>query len=170
MNILRAILVVAGSLAVVNAAAAADEHALAQEQQDRVAIEALMWKYVRALDTLDADGYAAAYTPTGEFRSGQSAEKGTAALKKMITGLKEGRAKREAAGEPPSPAMYHVIFNHTIEFIDRDHARYDAYWSTMFGSAGQDQPPRVAAVGRSVDMLVRTNGKWLIETRDVAPK
>jgi hypothetical protein len=66
--------------------------------------------------------------------------------------------------------MYHVIFNHTLEFIDRDHARYDAYWSTMFASSGQEQPPRVAAVGRSVDMLVRINGKWLIQTRDVAPK
>ena len=29
----------------------------------------------------------------------------------------------------------------------RDHARYDAYWSTMFASSGQDQPPRVAPSG-----------------------
>jgi hypothetical protein len=63
-----------------------------------------------------------------------------------------------------------VIFNHTIELIDRDHARYDAYWSTMFGAAGESTPLRVAAVGRSVDMLVRVNGKWLIQSRDVAPK
>jgi hypothetical protein len=66
--------------------------------------------------------------------------------------------------------MYHVVMNHTIEFLDRDHARYDSYWTTMFGSSGQDQPPRVAAIGRSIDMLVRVNGKWLIQTRDVAPK
>jgi hypothetical protein len=40
----------------------------------------------------------------------------------------------------------------------------------MFGPSAQDQPPRVAAVGRSVDMLVRVNGKWLIQSRDVAPQ
>jgi hypothetical protein len=28
----------------------------------------------------------------------------------------------------------------------------------------------VAAVGRSVDTLVKQNGQWLIQTRDVAPK
>jgi hypothetical protein len=28
----------------------------------------------------------------------------------------------------------------------------------------------VAAAGRSVDLLVRQNGKWLIESRDVAPR
>jgi hypothetical protein len=170
MNITRAILTGVASLAVAHVATAADEHALAQEQQDRAAIEALMWKYVRALDTLDADAYAAAFAPDGEFRAGQRAEKGTAALKKMVTDLRDDRAKRAAAGAPAPGAMYHVIFNHTIEFIDRDHARYDAYWSTMFGSTGQDQPPRVAAVGRSVDTLVRLNGKWLIQTRDVAPQ
>ena len=54
----------------------------------------------------------------------------------MINDLKNGRAEREAKGEAPTPAMYHVIYNHTITFIDRDHARYDAYWSTMFAGAG----------------------------------
>ena len=170
MDITRAVLAGVASLAFVHSAAAADDHSLAQEMQDRAAIDALMWKYVRALDTLDAKAYAAVYTPDGQFGSGTNAEKGTAALEKMITDLKDGRAKREAAGAAPTPAMYHVIFNHTLEFVDRDHARYDAYWSTMFASSGQDQPPRVAAVGRSVDMLVRVNGKWLIQTRDVAPK
>jgi hypothetical protein len=35
--------------------------------------------------------------------------------------------------------------------------------------ASGDTPANVWAVGRSVDMLVRVNGKWLIESRDVAP-
>jgi uncharacterized protein (TIGR02246 family) len=170
MNITRTILCGVAALAIAQVATAADEHALAQEMQDRAAIEALMWKYVRALDTLDADAYAAVYTPDGQFGTGERAEKGAAALKKMITDLKDGRAKREAGGAAASPAMYHVVMNHTIEFLDRDHARYDSYWTTMFGSSGQDQPPRVAAIGRSIDMLVRVNGKWLIQTRDVAPK
>jgi hypothetical protein len=41
---------------------------------------------------------------------------------------------------------------------------------TAFGPAGDKVPLRVAAVGRSVDHLVRMNGQWLIERRDVAPR
>ena len=33
-----------------------------------------------------------------------------------------------------------------------------------------EESARIAAIGRSVDMLVRQNGQWLIKTRDVAPK
>ena len=165
----------AGALAVglMQVALAADTRSPAEEAADRAAIEALMWRYVRALDSLDADAYAAAYTADGSFGSGQNSEHGSAELKKMITDLKKNRADREAKGEPPTPAMYHVIYNHTITFTDRDHARYDAYWSTMFAGSGTGPsatPPRVAAVGRSVDMLVKQNGQWLIQSRDVAPK
>lgn len=151
-------------------AADAPDAKLLQEMKDRAEIEALMWRYVRALDTLDADAYAAVYTEDGTFGSGQNQEKGRAELSKMITDLKKSRAEREAKGEPKSPQMYHSIFNHTIEFKDRDHATYQSYWATMFAGSGQQTPARVAAVGRGVDELVRVNGKWLIKARDVAPK
>lgn len=171
MGINRAMLVGAAALAFLQLSPArADDAALAQELKDRAAIDALMWRYVRALDSLDADGYAAVFTPDGKFGSGTNAEQGSSELKKMITDLKDGRAKREAGGAAASPAMYHVIANHTLSFTDKDHARFDAYWMTMFAAAGQETPARVAAVGRSIDTLVRVNGQWLIQTRDVAPK
>jgi hypothetical protein len=31
-------------------------------------------------------------------------------------------------------------------------------------------PPRIVAAGRSVDHLVRVNGKWLVQLRDVSPE
>ena len=173
MGISRAMLAGALALGLTQIVSAAETRSPADEANDRAAIEALMWRYVCALDSLDADAYAAAYTPDGSFGSGQNSEHGAAELKKMITDLKKNRADREAKGEPPTPAMYHVIYNHSITFIDRDHARYDAYWSTMFAGSGTGPsatPPRVAAVGRSVDMLVRQHGQWLIQSRDVAPK
>ena len=48
----------AGALAVglMQVALAADTRSPAEEAADRAAIEALMWRYVRALDSLDADG------------------------------------------------------------------------------------------------------------------
>jgi hypothetical protein len=57
--------------------------------------------------------------------------------------------------------MYHVLTNTYLEFIDKDHARMQAYWMTVFAGSGQNTPARVAAAGREVDELVRLNGQWL---------
>jgi len=59
--------------------------------------------------------------------------------------------------------------NHQITFIDKDHARIDAYHLTWFSAAGPETPARIAGVGRSIDELERVNGQWLIKTRNVAP-
>jgi SnoaL-like domain len=140
-----------------------------QEAQDRVQIEKLMWQYTRALDSENADAYAAAYTPDGQFGSGANVVKGSDALKKMITDLRQRAAEAEAKGEK-RPAMYHMEANGYLEFVDKDHARLQAYWMTVFAGAGPTVPVRVAAAGRDVDELVRVNGQWLIKSRDVAPK
>jgi uncharacterized protein (TIGR02246 family) len=139
-----------------------------QQMKDRAEIEALMWRYVRALDNYNADAYASAYTPDGEFIAGANATRGTAALKKMVTDLKNGRDKRAQAGDTPAP-MYHVITNDYLEFTAKDQARYHSYWMTVFGAAGQDGQPRVAAAGHGVDVLVKVNAKWLIKSRNVTP-
>ena len=140
-----------------------------REVRDRAEIEDLMWRYTRALDTTDAAAYAAVYTPDGQFGTGANATKGKEALTKMVADLRAGRVANEAKGVR-NPPMYHMTANHAVTFIDRDRARVDAYYLTAFGPAGQETPLRVAAVGRSVDELVRVNGKWLIKTRNVAPQ
>jgi hypothetical protein len=66
--------------------------------------------------------------------------------------------------------MYHMTANSYLEFVDKDHARLEAYWITVFAQTGPNVPVRVAAAGRDLDELVRVNGQWLIKTRDVAPK
>jgi uncharacterized protein (TIGR02246 family) len=150
-------------------AALADDAAVVREAQDRAAIEALMWRYVRALDSMDADGYAAVFTEDGAFGSGNTQRKGRADLRAMVADLKKGRDERAAAGQPPAP-MYHVIANHQITFTGPNEARYDSYWMTVFGANGAETPPRVAAAGRGVDQLVRVDGQWLIKNRNVAPQ
>jgi uncharacterized protein (TIGR02246 family) len=143
---------------------------MVRQQQDRAAIEDLMWRYARALDTSDADGYAAVYTEDGQFGTGDKATKGRPALRKMVADLKQARIDREAKGEPKRPATLHMETNHSITFRDADHATYNAYWVTMFTALGPDTPARVGAVGRSVDEVARVNGQWLIRLRDVAPR
>jgi uncharacterized protein (TIGR02246 family) len=141
-----------------------------REVKDRTEIEDLMWRYARALDTTDAEAYAAAYAPDGQFTAGANATKGRDALKKMITDLRQRDAEAQAKGEPKRPPMYHMTANERVQFTDKDHARIEAYWITAFGAAGQSTPLRVAAVGRSVDDLVRLNGQWVIKARNVAPQ
>lgn len=144
-------------------------NAQADQAADREAINELMWHYARALDSLDADAYVATYTEDGQFGVGESATKGHDALRKMIAGFVENRKKREAEGNPAG-AMFHMTADSWIEFVDATHARHHSYWMTVFGSAKRGEAPRVAAVGRGVDHLVKVNGKWLIQVRDVAPK
>ena len=158
-----------GLLALGTSGLAMADDAAATREADRAAIEALMWRYVRALDSMDADGYAAVYTEDGSFGSGSQQRTGRADLAKMVADLKKGRDDRTAKGEKVAP-MYHVIANHQITFTGPNAARYDSYWMTVFGAAGADTPPRVAAAGRGVDELVRIDGQWLIKNRNVAPQ
>lgn len=157
------------STALVAPAFAADTDVI-REIKDRTDIEKLMWDYARALDTGNAEAYAAAYTADGAF--GET--KGREALKKMITDLNTSREERKAKGEAVVGTL-HMTADHYIEFTDKDHATVHYYWLTAFvppptapGAARPEQ--RVPFTGRGVDNLVRINGKWLIKNRNVAPK
>src|SRR5580658_10607503 len=106
--------------AVLLAAPLSAQNSVEREAQDRAQIEKLMWQYVRALDTENADAYAATYTPDGQFGSGANAVKGTDALKKMISDLRQRAADTEAkTGQKPAP-MYHMLLNSELVFPDKD--------------------------------------------------
>lgn len=144
--------------------------AMADEAADREAIHALLWRYTRALDTLNAEAYAAVFTEDGEFLSGSTGgTKGKQALMDMVTGVKTGQDERRAKGEAVG-AMYHMTMDSWIEFIDATHARHHSYWQTVFGATGPGTSPRVAAAGRGIDDLVKIGDQWLITTRNVAPQ
>ena len=136
--------------------------ALAERTDDREAIEELMWRYARALDTGDADAYAAVYTEDGQFGVGPTATKGREALRNMIAGFSGGRNSAN-----PPPQLYHMTADTWIEFIDATHARHHSYWMTMRAASG-DSPAGVAAVGVGVDDLVKVDGQWLIQVRNIS--
>jgi hypothetical protein len=87
----------------------------------------------------------------------------------MIGDFRQRTAENESKSGEKRPQMYHVIANSYLEFPDKDHARLEAYWMTVVAAGGPNVPSRVAGAGREVDELVRSNGQWLIKTRDVAP-
>lgn len=135
--------------------------ALAERTDDREAIEALMWRYARALDTWDADAYAAVYTEDGQFGVGANATRGRDALRNMIAAFGGGQGSDNSP-----PQLYHMTTDTWIEFIDDTHARHHSYWITM-RAATADGPAGVAAVGVGVDELVKVDGEWLIQVRNV---
>ena len=139
-----------------------------REVRDRAEIEELMWRYTRALDTGDGAAYAATYAPDGQFGTGANATKGREALQKLAGGART-TATTGAAPAAARPPLYHMTANHAITFTGKDRARLDAYYLTARAAGGQDAPLSVVAVGRSVDELVRLNGRWLIQTRNVQP-
>jgi len=166
MKVLRACAltaIVATTLSLGASVALRGEDNTARETRDRHEIEALMWKYTRALDKGDGATYASAYAADGEFGAGERVTKGREALSKLVV-------RQPAAGEPPRAPLYHMELNHWIEFVDKDHARYHAYYLTVSGAMGRDVPPRIVAAGQSFDTMERINGKWLLKTRDVAAK
>ena len=134
-----------------------------REARDHMEIEALMWKYTRALDKGDGATYASTYTADGQFGTGANASKGRDALSKLVV-------RQPAAGQPARPPLYHMELNHWIEFVDKDHARYHAYYLTVSGAQGQETPARIVAAGQSLDTMERVNGHWLLKTRDVSAK
>jgi uncharacterized protein (TIGR02246 family) len=130
---------------------------------DRVEIEQLMWNYIRALDSGNAEAYAALFSPDGQFGRGATAIKGREALKKMISDARQ-KFDAESKSGKKAPRMYHVVTNPHIEFIDKDHARYYAYWMGALAAGG------TTSAGREVNELVRIKGQWLISVRDVDPQ
>ncbi len=127
--------------------------------EDRIAIEKLMWDYVRAIDGWNPDAYASVFTPDGAF--GQV--KGRAALRDWVAGMKADR-------DADSPTLHHVMSNQTIVFTGQNDAEVHYYWMTVTGGSPGGATPRVLAAGRGIDTVTRLNGQWLIKNRNVAPE
>jgi uncharacterized protein (TIGR02246 family) len=132
---------------------------------DRDAIEALQWRYDRALDSFNADAYVALYTEDGSF--GQV--KGREALYKMMTGFTAPRPAASGAASAAKPKLQHATSNDWVEFTGPDSARSHYSWQTYALSAtGKlDDPPKLLAAGNGVDEVVRQDGQWLFRSRDV---
>ena len=143
------------------------ENSTIMEIQDREEINQLMWRYVRALDTGDTDAYVATFAPDGQFGRGENAAIGHEALKKKFMGFKTAAGETDTE-KVQQEQMHHFISHSYIEFIDKDSARFHAYWMTIFVKGSRENAiVRVAAAGRQCDEVVRLDGQWLIKLRDV---
>jgi 3-phenylpropionate/cinnamic acid dioxygenase small subunit len=162
MRSLKALVISAGLMAAF-AAAAADAPA-ATAAQDRAAIQNLIAKYAFALDTLNADLYASVFAPDAQFTFGGNTYKGREQIRGIIATVKERRAARPAS-DGPAPKSYHAITNTMIEFVNDHEAHHRSYWQTISGQASGGFS--VAGMGVYEDTIVKTNGEWLIQKREI---
>ena len=130
--------------------------------EDRIAVEDVMARYVWTVDSLDADGYVAVFTPDAVIDSNGTFSRGHDEIRKIVTGLIQRRDEAKAKGQPTSN-LYHVISNVRITFPKPGEALHQSYWQTV--RRDKDGKMIAAAMGRSEDRLVKRNGKWLIQSR-----
>ena len=159
---IRTSAVMFAALVALTGPAVADDAAV-QKLLDRAEIEELVSRYVIALDTRDADLYAGVFTEDGVYElPGNVVHRGRAAIRKVVTDLQDSRARNDAAGKP-SPELYHVMANHSIELIDATHARHRCYAQTVRAAEGGQFI--VGFMGRYEDELVKRDGRWYIQSR-----
>lgn len=140
-----------------------------REAKDRADIDVLIWHYVQALDNIDVDAYPTFFTEDGSICCEHDhTYKGRAEIRKLLQDVKDARAAQAAKGETV-PKLYHPIFNSHTEFRDKDHAHIDSYWFTALAEQPPNGAPKITLVGRCTDEVVRVNGKWLIQARNVFP-
>jgi len=130
--------------------------------EDRTAVEDVMARYVWAVDSFDADGYAAVFTEDAVIDSNGTISKGRDAIRGIVTGLIKRRDDNKAKGLPAAN-LYHMVSNVRITFPKPGEALHQSYWQTI--RRADDGRMIAAAMGRSEDRLVKRNGQWLIQTR-----
>jgi uncharacterized protein (TIGR02246 family) len=129
---------------------------------DRIAVEDVMARYVRAVDSLDVEGYVAVFTEDAVIDSNGSISRGHEEIRRIVTSLVQRRDASRAKGLPASN-LYHVISNVRITFPRPDEALHQSYWQTV--RRDENGTMTAAAMGRSEDRLVKRNGAWLIQSR-----
>jgi len=145
--------------------AQADDGAL-QRLLDKADIEAVLVRYTHALDMLDADKYAGVFAEDAVFdMGGGRVRKGRGEIRSVITDLQKSRAEREAAGTATPTLMHHVMTNATLEVVSDREAHHYAYWMTILGDT--EGGFRVASMGHYEDVLVKRDGQWVIQTRQL---
>jgi hypothetical protein len=163
-----AIAAVAGMLTLIaGSASAADVQAI----EDRQEIEQVWSRYVQALDTADADAYAALFTNDaylevdGAVFKGQQKIRGV--IKDIRTKLEFDSLPSDKRGRKFGP-IRHIASGFILD-LHGDTATSESYWTEIISEGknaqGVGKPPSVLKMGRYEDEFVKQNGKWLFSRR-----
>ena len=123
---------------------------MALSTADRVGILDLAARYNYAIDEVDAEGWAATFTPDGVFDAGRGEVTGTEALAKFVHDFQEHMAGTE-----------HWTNNHVIDG-DGEQATHRCYLNLIRGESGES-----LLRAKYNDTLVKVGGEWKFSRRVV---
>lgn len=141
---------------------AIESYPLLQQVADRAEIQELAYRYIKALDTRDAELYVSVFTEDAEYDVEGTIYRGHKELRGIIEGLQRFRDAAIAEGRPVMD-LYHTNINPMTELISPAQARFEAYWQTL--RKAEDNSMRIGGMGIIKDELVKINGKWKIKKR-----
>ena len=124
---------------------------------DKMAIKELFGRYALAIDTGDAEGWAAVFTENGQYELFGNTTKGRPAIRDAIAGRPSGDAR---------PHSQHRMANHVIE-IDGDKAHSMCEFCVI---AERQMRIDTIVAGFYEDDLERVEGQWLIARRQIQIK
>ncbi len=129
---------------------------------DTVAIQQLIVKYAHAYDSFDVEGYVGVFAEDAHFTFTGGDLNGRAEIREFITGAKE----RSDSAPADAPVTFHSITNTLIEFDSDTTAHQRSYWQVL-SKGPATEPVIVTNAGYYDDTLVKQNGQWLIQTRNI---
>ncbi len=125
--------------------------------RDYAAIQTLIVKYAHVYDSRDVEGYVSVFADDAVFSFTGATLNGRKEIREFIT--------RVANSPEPALKSYHSISNTLIEFDSDTQARHRSYWQIVTGPSGG--PFNVTNMGYYDDVIVKKNGQWLIQTRNI---
>jgi len=128
---------------------------------DTVAIQQLIVKYAHVYDSMDVEGYVSIFTEDAKFTFTGNELNGRGEIREFITGAKQ----RRDAAPASDPKSYHSISNTRIQFDSDTQARHRSYWQVLSCTTGM--PCVVSNMGYYDDVVVKQNGEWLIQSRNI---
>jgi len=144
-----------------SAGAHADSYA-----EDRAQIQELQGRYLFAMDWRDPDSYASTFTEDGVLDWARGVEKGRAAIRAAVIGMRESDAKDAAKTPGKRPAKRRHNITNTIVKIDGNKAVSRSYWTAYYNN-NDKRTPQLDGYGHYEDELVKQNGKWLFTKRKI---
>jgi len=133
---------------------------------DRIAIEDLIVGYYEHLGSGSAEGVGDYYTRDAVFDVNGVVLNGPEAIAGIYGGPDEEAGAESAAEPAESGGVSHMLLGNPVIDIQGDTATAKFIW-TQISNPDIKGPPVFIEQGREYDLLVKRDGKWLIQKRAV---
>lgn len=131
-----------------------------QELLDKVAIEDLLNRYYQHFGGSDPAAFNDYYTDDAVFDVNGIVANGKEEIEAIYAGLDED-------GESPTNVgTFHMVISNLVVDIEGDTATASMLW-TGIQNGDLRGPPSLVEQGREYDLLVKQDGRWLIQKRVV---